>query len=74
MSWGNRGYGGRQNRGRVTFSDAQKRAYYSGQGYKLGQQGKAIKFKNEQNRQSFRNGFKSIDANRYPDVQSNKRG
>ena len=47
MSWGNRSYGngGRQNRGRVTFSDAQKRAYYSGQGYKLGQNGKAIKFK-----------------------------
>ncbi len=55
------------------YSLAEKRAYYSGQGYKLGQQGKAIKFKNEKNRQSFRNGFKSIDANRYENVSSKKR-
>ena len=46
---------------------AQQRAFDSGQGYKLGQHGKAINFKNEENRDSFRAGYRSLDPSKYPD-------
>ena len=58
------------NRGKKQFSDAENRAYYSGQGYKLAKKGKRINFKNKNNEQSFVAGYMSVDANRYPDVKS----
>ena len=46
---------------RATYTAAQKRAYHSGQGYRLAEEQKAIAFKNPDNKQSFINGYKSVD-------------
>ncbi len=53
------------------FTKAQKRAYYSGQGYRAGQFGKAIPFKNDKNKQSFREGYRKAKTIivKYPDVK-----
>ena len=53
------------------YTPAQKRAYYSGQGYRAGQKGKAIPFKNEKNKQSFREGYSSVKVivEGYPDLK-----
>ncbi len=66
--WGNRNYNG--NNGQSRFTKAQKSAYDSGRGYRLGQAGKAINFNNRQNYDSFMQGYKSVYVNRYP----NKKG
>ena len=52
------------------YTAAQKRAYYSGQGYRLARANKAIPFKNEKNKESFRQGYKSVDkqAKSYPNL------
>ena len=42
------------------YTTAQTRAYYSGQGYRAGYEGKEIPFKNEQNKASFKEGFASV--------------
>ena len=49
-------------------SAAQKKAYYSGMGYRAGEQGVVILFKNPENRESFRNGYRKAKAavSRYP--------
>lgn len=43
----------------VKYTKAQKKAYYSGMGYRAGEQGKFIPFSNPKNLQSFRNGYKA---------------
>ncbi len=48
------------------YTAAEKRAYYSGQGYKLAEEERAIAFKNPNNKQSFINGYKSVDPSKYP--------
>lgn len=54
------------------YSRSQKRAYYSGQGYRAAHEGKAIPFKNEKNKESFRKGYNSVKVivSRYPDLKS----
>ena len=42
------------------YTAAQKRAFYSGQGYRAGYEGKEIPFKSEKNKQSFKEGFASV--------------
>ena len=57
------------------YSAGQRKAYYSGQGYRAGYEGKAIPFKNPKNKQSFREGFASvkITVSKYPDLESKKK-
>ena len=54
------------------YTDAQKRAYYSGQGYRAGYEGKEIPFKSEKNKQSFKEGFASVKVTvfGYPPLKS----
>lgn len=42
------------------YTEAQKRAYYSGQGYHAAYKGKTIPFKSKKNKQSFREGYASV--------------
>ena len=53
------------------YSRAQKKAYYSGMGYRAGQEGKAIPFKSEKNKQSFRDGYKKAKkaVAKYPKIK-----
>ncbi len=41
------------------YTASQKKAYYSGMGYRAGQEGKKIPFKNEKNKESFREGYRA---------------
>lgn len=52
------------------YTKAQKKAYYSGMGYRAGQMGKKIPFKNADNKESFRNGYKKAKnaVNNYPNL------
>lgn len=43
---------------RKKYTAAQKKAYYSGMGYRAACEGKAIPFKNGENKESFRQGYK----------------
>ena len=60
---------------RSKYTRAQKRAFYSGQGYRAGQKGKKIPFKNKKNLQSFREGYASvrITVEGYPDLDKKKK-
>jgi len=55
---------------RKRYSNAQKRAYHSGQGYRAGRYGKRIKFKNKRNLASFRAGYRDAkySVSRLPKV------
>ena len=57
------------------YTAGQRRAYYSGQGYRAGYEGKEIPFKNAKNKQSFREGFASvkITVSKYPHLESKKK-
>ena len=57
---------------RRKYTAAQKKAYYSGMGYRAAKDGKAISFKNEKNKQSFREGYKAAGTtvSKYPDLGS----
>lgn len=59
---------------RSKYTRAQKRAFYSGQGYRAGQKGKKIPFKNPKNKQSFVDGYRSvkITVEGYPDLDKKK--
>ncbi len=50
------------------YTRAQKKAYYSGMGYRAAMENKKIPFKSEKNLNSFRQGYKNAAANvsRYP--------
>ncbi len=56
------------------YSAGQKRAYYSGQGYRAGYEKKEIPFKNPKNKQSFREGFASVKVvvDGYPSLKKGK--
>lgn len=56
------------------YTAAQRKAYYSGMGYRAGYEGKAIPFKNDKNKQSFKEGFASVKVivSKYPDVKKSK--
>lgn len=60
---------------RKKYTAAQKKAYYSGMGYRAGQKRKQIPFKNEQNLQSFRDGYRAVGStvDKYPDLKSRKK-
>ena len=55
--------------GRAKYTAAQKKAYYSGMGYAACMEGKAIPFKNEKNKESFKAGYKKAkeQVKGYPD-------
>lgn len=57
------------------YTAAQRKAYYSGMGYRAGYEGKQIPFKNDKNKQSFREGFASVKVivSKYPDLDKHKR-
>lgn len=48
------------NRGKRQFSEREKRAYSAGRGYAAAKKGKRIKCNTEKEKQSFRNGVKSV--------------
>ena len=48
------------------YTQSQKKAYYSGMGYRVARMNKAVPFKNESNKESFRAGFQA--AQQYPDL------
>lgn len=60
--------------GKSKYTEAQKKAYYSGMGYNAGQKGKQIPFKNDKNKESFRAGYKAASQSvaRYPDIKSSR--
>ena len=47
---------------RQKYTEAQKKAYYSGMGYAVAQSGKRIEFKSEVNKESFKAGLKKGTA------------
>ena len=53
------------------YSNGQKKAYYSGMGYAAAHKGKAIPFKSDKNKQSFREGYKKgvTVIVKYPDLK-----
>lgn len=60
-----------KTRRKKRYTAAQKRAYYSGQGYRAAYEGKKIPFKGKQNKKSFRQGFASarVIVVRYPKLE-----
>ena len=56
------------------YTAAQKRAYYSGQGYRAGYEGKEIPFKSDKNKASFKDGFASVKVTvqGYPPLKKRK--
>lgn len=57
------------------YTAAQRKAYYSGMGYRAGYEGKEIPFKNEKNKQSFREGFASVKVvvSGYPELKNKRK-
>ncbi len=57
------------------YTASQKKAFYRGQGYRAGQQGRKIPYKNKENIQSFREGYTSvkITVSKYPDSDNKKK-
>lgn len=53
------------------YTAAQKKAYYSGMGYRVGRAGKEVPFKNPENRVSFQAGYAAgkKPAAKYPDLK-----
>ena len=49
---------------RKTYSDAEKRAYASGQAYAAAKKGKRVSLKTAKERKSFSNGVKSVRGKR----------
>lgn len=49
-----------KNRGRRTFTEREKRAFSAGKGYAAAKAGKRVACKTEAEKQSFRNGVKSV--------------
>lgn len=56
------------------YTAAQKKAYYRGQGYRAGQRGKKIPYKNETSLKAFRDGYTSVKVTveKYPNLDSKK--
>lgn len=51
---------------RAKYTAAERRAYATGKAYKLGKEGRRIKFENEKNKAAFRAGYKSPSVAKYP--------
>lgn len=49
-----------KNRGKRTYGEREKRAYSAGRGYAAAKAGKRIRCNTEKEKQSFRNGVKSV--------------
>ena len=52
------------------FTAAQRAAYHAGRGYRAGQNGRKIPYKNQDNLNSFRAGYKSVKntVTKYPKI------
>ena len=48
------------NRGKKSYSEAEKRAFHGGRAFAIGKAGRRVKFKTEKERKSFSNGVKSV--------------
>ena len=50
------------------YTRAQRQAYYVGKGYRAGQEGKVIPYKNRKNLESFRSGYRAAKkaVDKYP--------
>ena len=59
--------------GRRRYTAGQKKAYYSGMGYRAAYDGKQIPFKNESNKESFRQGYRAAGkkVSKYPPLKGN---
>lgn len=59
---------------RKRYTAAQRKAYYSGMGYRAAMEGKAIPFKKDENKESFRQGFRKAKdvVAAYPNRGGNK--
>ena len=53
------------------YTNGQKKAYYSGMGYRAARLGKKIPFRNAENKESFRAGFNAAleTVRKYPDLE-----
>ena len=53
------------------YTHSQKKAYYSGMGYRAAREGKQIPFRNAENKASFRAGFNAAleTVKKYPDLK-----
>ena len=53
------------------YTHSQKKAYYSGMGYRAAREGKQIPFRNAENKESFRAGFNAAleTVRKYPDLK-----
>ncbi|GEM_PF-3558101 len=56
---------------RSKYTNGQKKAYYSGMGYRAAREGKQIPFRNAENKESFRAGFNAAleTVRKYPDLK-----
>lgn len=56
------------------YSAGQKKAYYSGMGYRAAFEGKKIPFRNESNKDSFRQGYRDAGkkVSKYPPLGSKR--
>ena len=57
----------KRSRNQSKYTKQQRKCYEQGKAYRLGEQGKAIDFKNPENRNSFMAGYLDINPARYPD-------
>ena len=48
------------NRGKKSYSEAEKRAYHGGRAYAIGKAGKRVKLETEKERKSLSNGVKAV--------------
>ena len=58
------------------YTHAQRKAYYSGMGYRVAYEGRGISFKSAERRKSFQEGYSSIrdKLDRYPKLPLKKKG
>ena len=57
------------------YTAAQRKAFYSGMGYRAAYEGKEIPFKNDKNKQSFKEGFASVKVivSNYPELKNKRK-
>lgn len=70
MAWKYGNGNSSRDRKRSKFTAAQKKAYYSGMGYRVRSMNKQIPFKNQANKESFYAGYKACYevCKKYPDL------
>ena len=54
------------------YTAAERKAYVTGKAYRLGRDGRKIRFKSEKNRESFRAGYRAAKSERYEKFSDKK--